>query len=264
MGKTHYGTCCVCGKSGNLTFEHIPPKKTNNTTQIKKMIDPIAFFEEKKQFDDKLKEVKFELGSQRGMGDFTLCSGCNNYFGGHYAIEFIPFYNELADLFKKKYHEIIDRSNNGYLDIEMQANINFFRFQKQVVSMLMSTSKGVYKDYFKDYLLDEKNTNFPTDKFKIIMNGYLDYKVFRITGQMASVNLLGPSGMVGSEIQVFPLGFTLVELKGSEKEKTIDFGLDITNWFNLEDCQQEKKFTLRTYTSPQPFPYYITGVTPTP
>ncbi len=35
------------------------------------------------------------------MGDYTLCSHCNNYFGGHYATEFIPFYNELADFFKK-------------------------------------------------------------------------------------------------------------------------------------------------------------------
>ena len=34
--------------------------------------------------------------------------------------------------------------------------------------MLMSTSSGVYNDYFKDYLLDEQNTNFPTDKFKIL------------------------------------------------------------------------------------------------
>lgn len=266
MGKTHSGICCVCGKRGNLTFEHIPPQKTNNTHQIKKIIDPIAFFEDKKEFNEKIKEVKFKLGNQKGMGDFTLCSHCNNYFGGQYAHEFIPFYNELADFFKRNYYEIINRSNAGYLDIQMQVNINFFRFQKQVVSMLMSTSKGVYKDYFKDYLLDAKNTNFPAKDFKIIMNGYLDFKIFNMNGQMIGANLSGSykSEIVGSEIQVFPLGFTLVQLNGSEKEKNINSGLDITNWFNEKDCQQKKEFSLRTYTKSQPFPCYISGVIPTP
>lgn len=79
----------------------------------------------------------------------------------------------------------------------------------------------LYKDYFKDYLLDAKNTNFPTKKFKIIMNGYLDFNVFRMNGQMIGANLSDGSEIVGSEIQVFPLGFTLVELNGSEKEKIL-------------------------------------------
>ncbi|MBZ5972418.1 hypothetical protein KIJ01_00095 [Leuconostoc gelidum subsp. gasicomitatum] len=255
MGKTHSGICCVCGKSGNLTFEHIPPKKTNNNKQTKKIINPIAFFEDKTEFE-------FKLGNQKGMGDYTLCSRCNNYFGGHYATEFIPFYNELAYFFKKNYYEIIRRSNAGYLDIKIQANINFFRFQKQVVSMLMSTSKGEYKDYFKDYLLDEQSTNFPTEKFKIIMNGYLDFTMFNMNGKIIGANLSGNSEIVGSEIQAFPLGFTLVQLNGSEKEKNINSGLDITKWFNAKDCQQKKEFSLRTYTKSQPFPYYISGVTP--
>lgn len=75
------------------------------------------------------------------------------------------------------------------------------------------------------------------------MNGYLDFNVFRMNGQMIGANLSGGSEIVGSEIQVFPLGFTLVELNGSEKEKNINSGLDITNWFNAKDCQQ-KKFLL--------------------
>lgn len=127
--------------------------------------------------------------------------------------------------------------------------------------MLMSTSNGVYKDYFKDYLLDAKNTNFPTKKFKIIMNGYLDFNVFKMNGQIIGANLSGGSEIVGSEIQVFPLGFTLVELNGSEKEKNINSGLDITEWAKLGDYQQELGFSLRTYTNSQPFPYYIAGVT---
>lgn len=85
-----------------------------------------------------------------------------------------------------------------------------------------------------------------------------------MNGQIIGANLSGGSEIVGSEIQVFPLGFTLVELNGSEKEKNINSGLDITNWFNENDCQQKKEFFLRTYTKSQPFPYYISGVTPTP
>ena len=71
-------------------------------------------------------------------------------------------------------------------------------------------------------MLDENNTNFPTDKFKIIMNGYLNFEVSRITEQMIGVDLVSNSPqIVGSEIQVFPLGFTLIELNNSNKEKIL-------------------------------------------
>lgn len=259
MGRTHFGVCCVCGEKKNLTFEHIPPRKTNNTTQVKHIVNPIDFFENNQNFN---KKIEYTLGSQKGMGDYTLCSNCNSFFGGSYVNHFIPFYNELADFFKKNYYEIVKKSSKGYLDIEVEANINFFRFQKQALSMLMSTSKGIYRKYFKDYLLEENNTNFPTEKFKVIMNGYLDFKLFGINGQIIGANLSGNSEIVGSEIQVFPLGFTLVELNGSNKEKNPESGLDITDWCKLEDRQQKIKFELKTYIKSQPFPYYITGVTP--
>ncbi|QEA44581.1 hypothetical protein FGL83_07775 [Leuconostoc lactis] len=262
MGKTHSGECCVCGKKGKLTFEHIPPRNANNRNQVKTIINPIDLFENDTDFGEKIKGIDFRLSSQKGMGDYTLCDRCNNFFGSNYVNEFIPFYNELADFFKSNYQEIIDKSNNGYLDIVIQANINFFRFQKQVVAMLMSTSKGVYKQYFKEYLLDDTNTNFPNDKFKIIMNGYLDYKLSRQNGQLIGFNFSGNSEIIGSEIQVFPLGFTLVKLNGSDKENNIETGLDITNWSNLDDSRQTMRLSLRTYINSQLFPYYLTGVTP--
>ena len=262
MGKTHFGVCCVCGRERKLTFEHIPPKKANNNTQVKNILHPLEFFESEKAFNEKIKEIEFKLGSQKGMGDYTLCSSCNSFLGGNYVNEFIPFYNGLALFFKKNYQAIIDNSENGYLDIRIQANTNFFRFQKQVVAMLMSTSKGIYKDYFKDYLLDESNSNFPSKNFKIIMNGYLDFKLSRQNGMMVGVDFSGGSASIGSEIQVFPLGFTLVKLEKSDKGENIDIGLDITNWSKLDDCPQKLEFSLRTYIKAQPFPYYITGVTP--
>ena len=128
----------------------------------------------------------------------------------------------MANFFKNNYDALINESSNGDLNIDIKANINFFKFEKQVVSMLMSTSRGIYKNFFKEYLLDENNTNFPTDKFKIIMNGYLNFEVSRITEQMIGVDLVSNSPQtVGSEIQVFPLGFTLIELNNSNKEKIL-------------------------------------------
>lgn len=261
MGKAHFGICCVCGAKRNMTFEHIPPRKANNTRQVKSIIDPIGFFENNQKFEDKIKTIKYKLGNQKGMGGYTLCSNCNSFFGSNYATEFIPFYNELSHFFANNYNDIISKSHNGYLDIDIQANINFFRFQKQVVSMLMSTSNGMYKKYFEDYLLNEQNNDFPNKKFKIIMNGYLDFNLSRQTGQMIGANFSGGTEIVGSEIQVFPLGFTLVELNGSNKEKDIKVGVNITEWAKLGDYQQKLGFSLRTYTNSQPFPYYITGVT---
>lgn len=35
MTKKHIGTCCICGREGKLTFEHIPPHKASNGFPLK-------------------------------------------------------------------------------------------------------------------------------------------------------------------------------------------------------------------------------------
>lgn len=263
MSKTHFGMCCVCGNRTNLTFEHIPPKKANNNTQVKYISDHINFLKSDKDFDGNSNEIKYYFGNQKGMGDYTLCSSCNNFFGANYVTDFINVSNGLFNFFANNYQEIIDKSENGSIDISIQlSNINLFRFQKQVVAMLMSTSKGIYKEYFKEYLLNTSSTNSPADKFKIIMNGYLDFKVHKITGQFIRGNILNPSTIIGSEIQSFPLGFTLIELTDSDKENTNISGLDITNWFKLNDEPQHMDITLKTYINFQKLPYYLVSSTP--
>lgn len=258
MSKPHCGICCICGKQTKLTFEHIPPKKANNHTQVKYISNRIDFLKNNMDFDTNSNKIKYLLGNQKGIGDYTLCSSCNNFLGANYVNDFIHVSDGLSNFFLNNYQEIIDKSENGSIDISIAlSNINLFRFQKQVVAMLMSTSKGIYKEYFKEYLLNTSNTNFPADKFKIIMNGYLDSKVSKRTGQIIVGNVLQSSRIIGSEIQIFPLGFTLIELTDSDKENTITNGLDITNWFKLEDEEQQMNFTLKTYINFQKLPYYL-------
>lgn len=46
------------GLKKNMTFEHIPPRKANNTRQVKSIIDPIGFFENNQKLEDKIKTIK--------------------------------------------------------------------------------------------------------------------------------------------------------------------------------------------------------------
>lgn len=38
MGKNNYGICHICGKEKELTFEHLPPRKANNSNRAKAIV----------------------------------------------------------------------------------------------------------------------------------------------------------------------------------------------------------------------------------
>lgn len=232
MGKTHFGTCAVCGKRKNLTFEHIPPKATGNNQQVKFVADSTDIF---KHGMENFESFKMKFGSQKGTGDYTLCSSCNNFLGSKYVDEFVDFSNPLGYYLQK----IWDRPKLPILGhaLHVKVNVNLFRFQKQVISMMMSLTGGAFSPDFREYLLDEDDRNFPWEKYLLTMNIQTETRRTRTTGQMAVVDAdLGIQMM--SEYQFFPFGFTLYNLeKSSEKMKL--FGLDISNFSQLPDEKKE-------------------------
>ena len=81
--RKHYGSCRVCGKNGELTFEHIPPRVAFNRY-------PVA--------GERIwKLINVHPGNypsyvhrdfQGGFGRHALCASCNNGIGSKYAASF--------------------------------------------------------------------------------------------------------------------------------------------------------------------------------
>ena len=91
MSKSKKGICHICGERKKLTFEHLPPKKANNSNRARavtgdELMKHIAGNE--KPWDLSKRKYK-EL--QQGMGGYTLCEECNNKTGKYYGAEYIKF-----------------------------------------------------------------------------------------------------------------------------------------------------------------------------
>ena len=71
MGKE--GICHLCGTFGQLSFEHVPPRRAFNELKIKSF-----------KFWD-IYCSKKGRDQQKGAGDYTLCNSCNNNTGSCYA-----------------------------------------------------------------------------------------------------------------------------------------------------------------------------------
>lgn len=82
--KKVLGTCHLCGSYGELTFEHVPPRAAFNNRPVIPMSHDQAF---------NLRPEELPKGpiQQRGMGDYTLCSSCNNRTGHWYGSSFVDW-----------------------------------------------------------------------------------------------------------------------------------------------------------------------------
>jgi hypothetical protein len=81
MGKrTQFGICHICGSSGPLSFEHVPPESAfNNLPAVRVSGERILG-----ETLDSLPSIKGPI-SQRGVGAHTLCPDCNSRTGAWYG-----------------------------------------------------------------------------------------------------------------------------------------------------------------------------------
>lgn len=78
--KRKTGDCCICGKNGLLTQEHVPPKQAYNKIRTVEytLSDVLTSGKDSSKRKTKQGGVKFE----------TLCEKCNNDTGSWYAAEY--------------------------------------------------------------------------------------------------------------------------------------------------------------------------------
>lgn len=224
--KKHYGICHICGKNGLLTYEHIPPEATFNDCPRKLTTIENLMKDEKDNrapWDDfGLQYTQF----QRGIGFYTLCERCNSFTGAKYGNVYSAFVQSIGnDIMKIPKHE---RKNGMKVHVE---KMNVLAFFKQVLSMFCSINSEDFGSTFKEFLLNENNTDFNDTRYRICM--YLHAgKVDRLIPLQGQLDTVTKEFCIFSEISTFPFGFIFYDI--SDKKETELWGRDITVFAKCE------------------------------
>lgn len=142
------GTCHICGTFGDLSFEHIPPRKAFNDRRV-----VYVRFEEAIN----LGPDEFPRGEihQRGVGGHTLCAACNSKTGGWYGNQFIDWcYKGMSVLM----------SSRGRPSLSYVVHLYPLPVLKEIVTMLFSVEhdrfQGVNQELVR-FVLGRSRTGLP-------------------------------------------------------------------------------------------------------
>lgn len=137
--KNKIGICHICGNNGELSFEHIPPKKAFNNC-------PVSFYN---HFLGKVNGDYNIQHSRKGLGEYTLCEKCNNYTGGCYGAAFIDW--------AKQSMEILEYTQNNP-SLFYRFRIYPLRIIKQIVTIMFSVNDNQFSKDHQDlvkFVLDK-------------------------------------------------------------------------------------------------------------
>ncbi len=205
-GKKVKGTCCICGKYGELSFEHVPPEKAfNDRPLVRKHVEW-------------MREGGPEVGrggktEQKGAGGHTLCKKCNNDTGSWYGNAYVEW--------AKQGLEAIDRCGWGTL-VGCRFEIYPLRVLKEIVCMFFSANgPGFAKRHpdLVDFVLCRERSYVQPD-----VRIYAFYTISGLLKQ-TGVQTFGKlqKGMyVFSEITFPPLGYVMFLGCGPHDERLYD------------------------------------------
>ena len=205
----HYGRCALCGKEGELTFEHIPPRKAFNwfpqrtisgDTWLNSVSDPL-----RKPWD--VEDLQYN-NLQRGLGAHSLCQKCNNFTGARYGNEYVRFANGLHSLMEK------EQAKPGMTMYVESAEFRPLPVMKQIISMFCSMhcqmNTQAPMELLRKFVLDENSNDFPKDKFRLGM--YLFHSGVMRRCPITAMGMVGDNGIqfeLISELVTYPVGYML-------------------------------------------------------
>ena len=188
MTKKKNGICCICGKEGKLTFEHIPPHAAFNHSNLK-MYDVIRYLRSNQTRYPSL---------QNGAGLWSLCSSCNNLTGTWYGNSYIEFVEQGI-----KYYQ---RNAKGILAVPY--TIYPLRVFKQIVSCFASINGSDWCENnpaVRKFLLKPEERFFPPS---IDIRMYLQSNGgCKFSGPTPIFDIFSSERFIGSEFAYPPFGF---------------------------------------------------------
>lgn len=154
--KTTLGTCRLCGKQTELTFEHIPPKSTFNKNGRYVISSMEDFVKRENPLEDNPKGII----KQGGIGSNSLCFDCNNLLGRYYVESYQSWVLSGIEVLKFGDHPVYSFKLG---DIEP---LNII---KQIFSMFISLGE---EDFYKNHtelcdFVRNPESNLIPDKYQI-------------------------------------------------------------------------------------------------
>ena len=166
MARTHKpsGPCHICGITGPLTFEHLPPRKAlNEYPVVGAHLDQLINTHPADYVGRKHRDF------QSGFGKYTLCGPCNNNTGSWYAREFVSWVDQSL--------RILRRTGNAVGDIvECRFDIYPLRVIKQICAMFLSLNDSSFRDAH-EYLAD-----FVLNRYKVGLNPAIQISAYLTPG----------------------------------------------------------------------------------
>lgn len=177
MGKKLKGTCHLCGSYGELSFEHLPPKKAFNNCSVRHYNYFMGI--SKGNYNKGITKGSYNNQiSQRGLGAYTLCESCNNKTGSWYGGAFIEWARQSMDIL-----EYTENQPSLYY----RFRIFPVRVIKQIACMMFSVNTDKFRCYHQDlvkFVLNKEEYYLNPDiKFFAFYNA----EGFRMSGGMVKV-----------------------------------------------------------------------------
>lgn len=231
MSRKHTGICHICGKEGELTSEHIPPRNALNN-QSAKMYSGDGLI--KRMQGEK---SKYEI-QQAGAGKYSLCASCNNNTGQWYA----PAYNLMAKATAWNLQKA-PKLQHGDIFAFTTKEFSALEFVKQVITMFCSMLpySEVKRLGFDKLILDKLNNNVDTSLFDLRMYLAPSESVRLSIGPFVVLNLDKQTNEIenvsATEIEAYPFGFILNLNPANE----ITYGASL---LPLLDAEYGKKYSM--------------------
>jgi hypothetical protein len=197
---SRHGVCHLCGASGKLSFEHVPPQAAFNDqrileSDIHRLIG-----------GDLIKELEAPTGktNQRGAGKFTLCERCNNNTGDWYARSYVRFVRQL-------YH--LSSGVPADTTVVVECSIRPLDIFKQILVMFCSASPPSFAQKHPRlvrYLLNPESRDADDQRIFMSLYDVVNSKVARQSGLTGRINMEGEgSSHVYSEISFPPFNLVM-------------------------------------------------------
>lgn len=196
--KSRFGSCCICGVYGKLSFEHVPPRAAFNHQPIL-----LSTFEDIQQVEHASGNLDNIRGKkqQRGMGAHTLCGKCNSDTGAWYGSSYVAWVRQGM--------ELAEYSAQAP-SLSYTFRIHPLNVLKQIICMFMSTNGSQFAQKHPDLVkfVLGKRAQFINPKTRIFAYHSLSPRV-RQTGVSVAGDFHGGTFCTMSEFVFAPFGYLM-------------------------------------------------------
>lgn len=223
--KNKNAVCVRCGFSGELTFEHIPPRATdlNKPAKLFNALDSIGNAE-RLPWDFSGRKYKNE---QRGTGGYYLCRDCNSWAGVELVPAYIHFIQELQR------HNIVNAKPDDIKELSWSVelkNIQPLLVAKQILLMhaCINGRAFVTKYKFEDFInqTDSILENFDHKEFMFINAGSMSLS-YPLSAALSGMMTKKPMTHLLTGVDSGVISF---QLRLNSNYSTAQY-IDISKWF---------------------------------